>query len=668
MRTFAQKPKATHQTTSGKSTISGRAHFGQGREVESMLHLQRTIGNQAVQQMVQPNAEELEVGLGRMGPPCFAQIPVRHKSPASVQAKLTVGPPGDIYEQEADRISEHVMRMPEPRLQRACACGGRCPTCQPAKREHERLQAKRVQASDAGHNAVPSIIHQVLSSPGQPLDAATRAFMEPRLGYDFSRVRVHSGPAAQQSVGDVNAHAYTVGRDIVFGAGRYAPGTYEGRRLLAHELTHVVQQSGADRIPVGQSNEKRGLPPSSAARFVVPGAPVVQRACGEKQIEDALRGARGVYIDLGDPGVAGTLVRFRVACDELLRPEDEATLRGLAGSLPWRTRIVIHGFASEEGSPTFNQLLSMARAEKARGILSGRLDPNQIERVVAHGGVPGNRADRRSVIIQTQGPLPKVTKTLTIVSWINGTGLPSFSRTGLAMAPGDLVAPLATCMALGCTANTRPPTSLPSSGLSAFIGSKQYRGVQNYTLTYIPSTSARGEFFSRQIVGYTAPSSCGPIPPSTFQLGEASPLNYATADMSGTDPSADALMNFRVSSAEESSAIEEATSFPGSLLFSRRMLRRVPWVWTQTHLRLDAGTGKLHWHVRGAAFPTHTIYLDGARVGEIPQGPCRVVVASHFRTANMPRQTMAEEARQASVPITKQEETVEPGASSSGAG
>jgi hypothetical protein len=224
-------------------------------------------------------------------------------------------------------------------------------------------------------------------------------------------------------------------------------------------------------------------------------------------------------------------------------------------------------------------------------------------------------------------------------------------------------------MALGCTANTPPPTSLPSSDLSTFIGSKQYRGVQNYTLTYLPSTRARGEFFSRQIVGYTAPSSCGPIPPSKFELGETSPLNYATADMSGTDPKADALMKFRVSSAEESSAIEEGTGFQGWLVgLTPATIRHVPWVWTQTGLRIDAGTGRLHWLVRGSAFPTHTIYLNGVRVGEIPQGPCRVVLASRFRAADMPRQTMEEEARQARVPISNQEETVEPGGISSGAG
>ena len=106
--------------------------------------------------------------------------------------------------------------------------------------------------------------------------------MEQRFGHDFSRVRVHSGAAAEQSARDVNANAYTVGHDIVFGAGRFAPGTYEGRRLIAHELTHVLQQGGVDRMSAGPGRESRGpsaVPDVSPARRIASGAQVsvVQR-------------------------------------------------------------------------------------------------------------------------------------------------------------------------------------------------------------------------------------------------------------------------------------------------------------------------------------------------------------------------------------------------------
>jgi hypothetical protein len=93
--------------------------------------------------------------------------------------------------------------------------------------------------------STPPIVHDVLRSPGRPLEAATRAFMESRFGRDFSSVRVHADAKAADSARRVNALAYTVGNDVVFGESRYSVHTSEGRRLIAHELTHVVQQSAA---------------------------------------------------------------------------------------------------------------------------------------------------------------------------------------------------------------------------------------------------------------------------------------------------------------------------------------------------------------------------------------------------------------------------------------
>ncbi len=100
--------------------------------------------------------------------------------------------------------------------------------------------------SEAEPSEVPPVVHEVLHSLGQPLDAATRTFMELRLGHDFSRVRVHTDTKAAESARAVDAQAYTVGQDVVFGARLYAPETNAGRRLLAHELTHTVQQA---RVP-----------------------------------------------------------------------------------------------------------------------------------------------------------------------------------------------------------------------------------------------------------------------------------------------------------------------------------------------------------------------------------------------------------------------------------
>jgi Domain of unknown function (DUF4157) len=138
--------------------------------------------------------------------------------PQSLQAKLTP-------------VSHSILQR--------CSNGVECEECR--KKRESSLQ--RAAVSNAPTNGVPPIVHDVLRSPGQPLDAGTQAFMGSRFGHDFSGVRVHNDGQAAESARSVNALAYTVGRDVVFGAERYAPGTMAGKRLLAHELTHVVQQS-----------------------------------------------------------------------------------------------------------------------------------------------------------------------------------------------------------------------------------------------------------------------------------------------------------------------------------------------------------------------------------------------------------------------------------------
>ena len=162
----------------------------------------------------------------------------------NLQTKLEVNKPEDEYEQEADRISEQVMRMPEPQLQRACACSGTCPKCQTKQPSHEvaRLQIQRNDSGDGGQTEVPPVVHEVLRSPGQPLDPVTRGFMEMRFGHDFSRVRVHHDGSAADSAKSIQALAYTSGNHIAFSDGQYSPTTEWGKRLLAHELVHTMQQ------------------------------------------------------------------------------------------------------------------------------------------------------------------------------------------------------------------------------------------------------------------------------------------------------------------------------------------------------------------------------------------------------------------------------------------
>lgn len=141
----------------------------------------------------------------------------------ALQAKLKIGQPGDKYEQEADRVADAVMRMPAPKVQ---------------------LQNENNESTSQTHEVAPEIEAKInsIQSSGQPLPESTRAFFEPRFGRDFSQVWLHTDSKAAEPAQAVNAKAFTVGRDIVFGAGQYAPDTLMGKRLIAHELTHVVQK------------------------------------------------------------------------------------------------------------------------------------------------------------------------------------------------------------------------------------------------------------------------------------------------------------------------------------------------------------------------------------------------------------------------------------------
>src|SRR5215217_4184930 len=156
----------------------------------------------------------------------FSRIPV--------QPRLAVSSPGDIYEQEADRLSEQLVNI----------SGQTTRTGQ----ERELLRTKRAGSNQLRPDSVPSIVDEVLDSPGESLSTETRANLEPRFGYDFSNIRVHTNERAAESARAVKARAYTVGDNIVFGAGQYAPFNSRGQKLLAHELVHVVQQDGGQQI------------------------------------------------------------------------------------------------------------------------------------------------------------------------------------------------------------------------------------------------------------------------------------------------------------------------------------------------------------------------------------------------------------------------------------
>ena len=153
----------------------------------------------------------------------------RASSGIPLQRKLTIGASDDPLEKEADRIADQVMSMPAN------------PSTATAP-----LQIQRFTRQPTGSAGIaPPSVHRVLASPGTPLEPGLRQDMESRFGYDFSNVRVHSGEAAEQSAAEVNASAYTVGDNIVFGAEQYYSNARAEKHLLAHELTHTLQQRGA---------------------------------------------------------------------------------------------------------------------------------------------------------------------------------------------------------------------------------------------------------------------------------------------------------------------------------------------------------------------------------------------------------------------------------------
>lgn len=248
-----QSAKAQKSGTEKKKSVSSKSTLELSQTVDSpvkqVLYLQNTIGNRAVTRLIQSGA---------------------------LQAKLKISRPNDVQEKEADRVANEVVSMPEPVS--ACSVlreeeekeeGNAKPLIQRAEEEKEEGNPKpliqRQEEEKEEGNPKPLIQRQGDKSGGQqvssgwesrlstakgggnPLSDETRAFMEPRFGADFSSVRTHTDSNADRLSSGINAQAFTVGRNIYFGAGQYNTVTSKGRNLLAHELTHTVQQGGAVR-------------------------------------------------------------------------------------------------------------------------------------------------------------------------------------------------------------------------------------------------------------------------------------------------------------------------------------------------------------------------------------------------------------------------------------
>ncbi|OBF33681.1 hypothetical protein A5724_19215 [Mycobacterium sp. ACS1612] len=260
----------------------------------------------------------------------------------------------------------------------------------------------------------PGIVTDVLNSPGQPLDTATRSYMESRFGQDFGDVRVHTDSTAARSAAAIDAHAYTVGRDIVFGKGRFTPGSHDGRQLIAHELTHVLQQKADSSANLGHRNhEDRGL---SAQRSPIQlsrsnGKPPRFRITPNDM--DVLRGKMLQLYDTISPSTRATLYSYRTVAIALVTdPDGFPTLvyttaqnrtagaagnaRGLSaaasslGITSWDARGRTEGRGSVGSPQDAEQLLLYAADQndfKVHGmVVSRRFCADCPHEIAAHGG------------------------------------------------------------------------------------------------------------------------------------------------------------------------------------------------------------------------------------------------------------------------------------------
>jgi hypothetical protein len=218
---------STQIQTLTKSSLAAQTHFppGHGRLLQRKCACGGTPG---------PSRECDECKHKRLG----------------LQTKLTINQPGDRYEQEADRVADAIVNA---------KITGRPPISSSGSGSAVQRQEPANEVFGA-----PPIVDEVLQSPGQPLDVATRELMETQFGYDFSRVRVHANAQAAESAQAVNAHAYTIANHLVFDTGRFSPRTIQGQKLLAHELTHVVQQ---ERLPAAIYRKIKCDPQASLSGF-----------------------------------------------------------------------------------------------------------------------------------------------------------------------------------------------------------------------------------------------------------------------------------------------------------------------------------------------------------------------------------------------------------------
>lgn len=350
------------------------------------------------------------------------------------QPKLTIGAPNDRYEREADAVADKVMRMPEntkktsffspATLSVNSSIQPKCAACE--KEEKGKLQRKKGNDSE-GTSEAPGIVDEAINSEGEHINKKTRSFMESRMGYDFSDVKIHTGPVAAKSAQAINALAYTSGNHVVFNEGQYTPDTESGKKLLAHELTHVIQQS---------SGIRRRL---------------IQRTCGPAQIGSPEGCHRPTAAVPESPRYL-----FDINCDTFAG-DNEVDLRASAQTYGDGDTIEIHGLASDEGEVNYNFNLSCARALRAKSIVEEVAAEKGIHLnliLYAHGPIEGEYqpVNRSIAIVRYTHELPPDTPTVPEPAQPENQqpicSLSQFWREALLIDPG-FVSDFLSCVCLG---------------------------------------------------------------------------------------------------------------------------------------------------------------------------------------------------------------------------
>jgi hypothetical protein len=282
----------------------------------------------------------------QLSPPRYgiALVDGGHAGPQVVQARLRVGQPDDEYERQADRVADQILRMPEtaapppslpghgPAISATQAVQRKCSACEDEEALLQRDgEGPAPAARDAG-----AAVDRVRASGGQPLAGEVRAYFEPRFARDFSDVRIHTGAAAVDAARDLRARAFTVGRDVAFAAGEYQPHTPAGRHLLAHELTHVVQQGGGGPTAAGevaQASPDRVQRKLASPRFV-----------NDTTLEDVEKGT--TTLQSGSKGRAVLLIQHALYDIGFVTPQ-----YGADGDFGSETTDAVKAFQKSVGEP-----------------------------------------------------------------------------------------------------------------------------------------------------------------------------------------------------------------------------------------------------------------------------------------------------------------------------